>query len=233
VVQAALQAFLAAGELDDLAALRDAITTIDGDEAAALSAIVQAWSEPQAVANLLLYPELIPPPDRMPVLLRGLAAGADDYLALMAVVGLQRIAEEEIPVAVRPTVAGHLVRLVEQGRGPVAGRASLIIAAVAQDLDPAALLRLLAHPDPAVRHNLLVALLETFGLDRVVTTADAEVAAGRLGADAAAALREDLARAGLDPAAGVDDERVLDSPLGLPLLSYIPNYRDWTRPPVG
>jgi hypothetical protein len=227
-VQPVLTAFLAADELDVLSTLRDEITTIDRQEAAELSAVVQTWSDLQAVANLLFYPELIPRPDRLPSLVRGLASGDEGYLALAAVVGLQRVPEDEIPLAERLVIAEHLVRLVEHGPGPTPARASLTLADFAQDLQPAVLLRLLDHPDPVVRHNLVVALLSGFGLARVLATADAEVAAGDLSASAASTLRDSLVEAGLDPDdAFLDDDEVLASPLGLPLLSYIPNYADW------
>jgi hypothetical protein len=236
-VGAALQSFLAADELDELAALRGAITTVDGAEAAEVSRVVQAWSDRQAVANLLLHPRLIPSSDRLPAVLRGLAAKSDDYLALAAVVGLQRVEDDEIPIALRPTIAEQLVRLIEQGLSPTARRASLTIGDFAQDLGPALLVTMLGHADPEIRHNVLSALLAAFGVERVFATADAEVAAGRLSPDVATALRDSLVAAGLDPAASVDDEAVLDSPLGAPLLGYIPNYRDWPRwsaaPPAG
>jgi hypothetical protein len=233
-MQPPLQSFLLSEELDELASLRDEITSIDRAEAAELSRVVSAWSDPQAIANLLMYPELIPEPDRLPSLMRGLATGANDYLALAAVVGLQRIDDDEIPTGARADIARQLVLLIEQSSiAPTPARATLTIGPFAQDLDPATLLRLLDHPDPAVRHNLLSALLDSFGVARVVATADGEVAAGRLSPEIAMLLRESLRQAGLDPASSdIDDEQVLESPLAVPLLSYVPNYRDWP-PAVG
>jgi hypothetical protein len=229
-MQPALDAFVAAGELDHLATLRDEITTIDRQEAAELSGILHAWSDPQAIANLLLYPELIPAADRLPSLLRGLAADAHDYVALAATVGVQRIDEDEIPSELRGQISAQLVRLIEQGAGPIPSRAALSMASFAHDVDAGILLHLLDSPDPAVRHNLLLALLGSLGYDQVLAQADAEVGAGRLSAATAQALRASLLEAGLDPANGpVDDELVLESPLGLPLLSYIPNYPDWSK----
>ena len=240
-MQAALSSFLAAADLDELQAARQAIRTIDRQEAAALSGIVQAWSDTQAVANLLMYPEVMPAPHRLAALLHGLDETVNEYLVLAAVVGLQRIPDDDLPDEARPQIAARLAHLIRTRDDVIASRASVTISHYADDIDPEALLALIAHADDAVRHNLLVALLTLIDLKDIERLLETNVASGVLDQQAAARIREKFAQAGIDlQDAALNDEQLLGTALSLPVLTYIPNYDEWIgdgspagRPPTG
>src|SRR5436190_8108267 len=162
-MRAELQEFLAAEDLDALLAARMAITAIGKSEAAELSQIVANWTNPQAVANLLMYPEVIPAPDRLGAVLKGLNAADGEYAVLAAVVGLPRLGEEDVPEKDRSAIAARLVHLIQTGSGPIATRAAQTLATYVEYADLDELVSCLSHPDEAVRHNVLVAALQALG----------------------------------------------------------------------
>ena len=231
-MRAELQEFLAAEDLDALLAARMAITAIGKSEAAELSQIVANWTNPQAVANLLMYPEVIPAPDRLGAVLKGLNAADGEYAVLAAVVGLPRLGEEDVPEKDRSAIAARLVHLIQTGSGPIATRAAQTLATYVEYADLDELVSCLSHPDEAVRHNVLVAALQVLGPRDLMSAVQRLVGEGRLAPPIADQVAAQLTRAGIDPdAEDVDAEQLRRSRLGLPLLGHIPNLQDWPPGP--
>jgi hypothetical protein len=223
-VRPALERFLTASDLAELRAARVAISSIDGDEARALHAIVAAWRDEQAVANLLMYPELLPEDDRTPALAEGLSGVHGDYPVLAAAVGLAAwVAGDEDA----PAIAERLLALVDDPTTPlaIAVRAAVALGAYSEHVAPTDLVGALGHRHEAVRHNVLAAALTGWGAVETLDAVDAAAAAGLLADDVADQARRVLVDAGLSEL----DEPLDDGHLVEPLLVPIPDLVAWEQ----
>ena len=127
-MSAELAGFLAEGELDRLDAARQAVGEPSGEDAAAIGRTLREWADVQAVANLLMHPDLIGEELRVPSLRRGLAEQGHPYLALAAAVGLQRV---ELDPDERAAFAELLLeRHGARVGGAAGGRASVTLASL-------------------------------------------------------------------------------------------------------
>ena len=225
-MNAALRKFLDTRDLDELQAARQQISVMSRADRAALDSILSDWSRPQAVANLLMQPDVMPPGQRLPLLLKALEGGG--YWALAAVVGLQHLAADDLPDEARPVVAARLLALLRRSIGVVAQRASVTLAGFAADLTLADQIPALSHPDPLVRHNLLANLLLIAEPQEIRAALSAAVASGALDSAAQDSVLADLRQIGFigrpDPPAA---EVLHGNLLAAPSLTYIPNYDEW------
>jgi hypothetical protein len=219
-VNPALKKFLQTRELDQLAAARQQITVMDSADRAALEALLASGSRPQAVANLLMVPDVMPPGQRLGQLLKALDGSG--YWVLAALVGLQELDDEDLPHAERPALAARLLALIQNGTGLTAQRASVTLGRVAEYLSPSALAAALAHPDGIVRHNLLVALLSIAEPEEIRALAGGLDPAAR---DFALTRLRELGFTG--PPDPPTAEVLTGNMLALPQLAYIPNFDAW------
>jgi hypothetical protein len=145
-----IDALLSATDLDGLVTAVDALPT-DADTAR-IGGVVEAWTDSQGLANVLMYPSVIPSSHRVPAVLRGLRS--EGYLRLAATVGVGHLPPTELPDGVRRELLDALLDVVASDAGPAGVRASaevgpLLLADELELLDDLA-----AHPVDAVRHNL-------------------------------------------------------------------------------
>lgn len=145
-----IEVFLAATDLDDLADARESVGAPDVTGRAA--AAVESWSDVQAVANLLMYPAVLPEQLRIGALLRGLRGHG--YLCLAATVGVGDLSADDLPDAVRRELLDALLDVVAADAGPAGVRASAEVGPLLRADDLELLEDLAAHPVDAVRHNL-------------------------------------------------------------------------------
>lgn len=208
-----LAALLAEPELDRLADLADDAEAAAVADSAVIIGVLDDWANEQAIANLLMYPQLIPAPRRAASLLRGLR-DQRSYLRLAAAVGLGRTAAVDLPGLDAADALSALLGLIERDADVTASRAALGVAAVLHPSGAAAVLDVLVrHPAQSVRRNLEVALLDvldTSGLRAVVD-----------GSAAPETARAVLAGDGLDLARPADEQRLLS------LLAPVPNLDQW------
>lgn len=145
-----LDAFLGASDLDELAATYDVLPDrVDPDRVAA---VVAAWSPPQAVANLLMHPTVMPPERRVPAILRGLRD--EGYARLAASVGVGRLAATDLTEDGRRALLDALLDVVATDAGPAGVRAAAEIGPLVRAPDLPLVEELAEHPVPEVRHNL-------------------------------------------------------------------------------
>jgi len=229
-MQAELSAFLAAEDLDELLAARLQITSIDRAESAALSAIVQGWVDRQAVANLLMYPDVIPAPDRLPALLKALNDEETEYFVLAAVVGLQSLGEQDLPEGAGEAIATRLLELLHHPSPTIASRASVTLARYAPRVDVEDLLEALedTDADETVRHNLLVMALSEVSPGNLRGLVQAKIAEGSLAPEVGDYVDEKLAEAGVDANGNLAGAaELIDTDLGAAILAPIPNFNAW------
>lgn len=151
-----IDVFLTAIDLDELSDAGEALPRLPDDTGHAAAAI-ESWSDVQAVANLLMYPAVLPEQLRVDALLRGLRG--DGYLRLAATVGVGDLPADELPDDVRRELLDALLDVVASDAGPAGVRASAQVGPLLHTDDVELLEDLAAHPVDAVRHNLRQAAL--------------------------------------------------------------------------
>lgn len=213
--------------LTDLDELADAAAELPAEpssqDAASVQAVLRAWSPVQAVANLLMYPQLIDPGSRGPNLSRGLT-DEHPYLRLAAAVGVGQLWGKQRREVDRPGILAALLELIQRDGALTAERAALSVAAVLRPDDAAQVLAALArNPAPEVRRNLEAALLGVLDTDDIADLLDDAdpLASAALTATARAAARDVLA------ADGIDLDRPADEQRRMPVLARLPNLAEW------
>jgi len=218
-VHPALSRVLAAIDLDELAAAAGELTGTDDlgpDGEARIVETVAAWDDQQALANLLMYPQLIPPDFRAAAIERAL--GEAGYLRLAAVVGVDRIDRTELAEEHQRRLVRQLVELIAADRGLVAERGSVSIRTLLCTADAPDLVEVLLHPSEQVRHHLTQALFEVAGPAGVAALLDEP---GFVRPATRIAVRARLLADGVDLSDASDTQRF---PL---VLSPVPNLADW------
>lgn len=205
-----LQAFLEAGALDELSQLAADLPPLNAADRAAVTALLEKWDAPQAIANLLMYPHLIPEEIRKDALLRGLNEPMT-YNTLAAVVGLQSAvdgwAESE-----RAALVQRLVVITFSARSLIANRASLTLLNYIHREEADKLIFFLGAPEDVVRHNALLGLVRLFGIAETRAQIKAVATDSR--------FTQHGSEYGITHLDGVAEE-------DLPLLGYIPNLSDY------
>ena len=150
-----IAALLAAADLDDL---RAAVEALPADtDTARIGDVVDAWSDSQGLANVLMHPSVIPPSHRVPAVLRGLRS--EGYLRLAASVGVGHLAPTDLTDDVRRELLDALLDVVATDAAEAGVRASAEVGPLLRADEVELLDDLAAHPVDAVRHNLRQAAL--------------------------------------------------------------------------
>jgi hypothetical protein len=225
---AVMERFLAASDLDELAAAYDELPELDQasdidididiDIEAIVGAVLTSWVPSQALANLLMYPQVIAPPWRLSAIERALTDSTNTYLRLAAVVGMQQLDSAELPDQVRHRLTQALLDLIASGVGVVAERASITVMGLLRSTDAPEVVEVLLHPSPLVRQNLTQALLDLTGPAGVIALLDQP---GFVEPDVQRAVRAHLDTDGIDLTRPIDELR---RPL---ILSYVPSWAEW------
>jgi HEAT repeat protein len=215
-----LREFLHAGDLDELRGAYDELEPLSADDQVMVAQILAAWTDVQAVANLLMYPMLLDGQTRGDWLLRGLS-DPEPYLRLAAAVGVGQVlasawSEDEVALLVPA-----LVQLVADDNAVTASRAALSLVPLARPTDAPDLAAMLSHPDRGVRRNLECALLRSVGSEGLA----AILSGGFLDEQTAEAARRVLDADGVDLTKPAEEQR------RMPSAAYIPNCREWAAQP--
>jgi hypothetical protein len=168
------------------------------DSEAALSAL-DDWTDQQAVANILFYPDLLPPSQRLRFLKKALGETDFPYYTLAAIVGLQSIEREEIDrkSGEREEIKDRLFALIDHAdevmRGweadaegvhtldeVIADRASALLPAFSERADARRLAAWLGHAAECVRNNAFYTLVEFVGDEEARRVADEALASGKI-----------------------------------------------------
>lgn len=171
----------------------------------------------QAVANLLMYPDVIPVELRVDAALRAVSAESDGYLRIAGAVAISHLAELGFPDGSRAALLDALLDLIATDAGVAAVRASSAVGSFLDRDSVAEVVAVLTHPNRSVRRNLVTALSPFLdgdglgGLLRKMQTTDPDSVVG---------VPEQLAADGIN----------LDGPVSiLPVLPYLPDYREWAN----
>ena len=149
-----LDRLLTATDLDELMAAVDAVPPT---EDVRVADVVDAWTDVQAVANLLMVPFVIPASHRVPAVLRGLRS--DGYLRIAASVGVGHLSQVDLSDDVRRELLDALLDVVASDAAEAGVRASAELGPLLRADEVELLDDLAGHPVDAVRHNLAQAAL--------------------------------------------------------------------------
>ena len=210
-----LDDFLAAGDLDEVAALGERIAPLTPPDQERVAELALRGSG-QGRDNLLMHPGLLPPAVRLEALLRGLGEGATSYAALAAAVGLADLGPDDVPGPRRTEVVALLLDLVGADAGVLAARAAMALHLLLPPAEVVEVVPLLAHPSLAVRRALLAAVVSSVGAAGLQSLLGSP---GFVDPDAADAVLRRLQ----------DDGVHLDQDLAppLPLLLRLPDREEW------
>ena len=151
----AIETLLTATDLDDLMTAVEALPP--DTDTARIGGVVDAWTDSQGLANVLMYPFVIPSSHRVPAVLRGLRSRG--YLRLAASVGVGHLPPADLTDDVRRELLDALLDVVASDAGPAGVRASAELGPLLRADEVELLEDLAAHPVDAVRHNLAQAAL--------------------------------------------------------------------------
>jgi len=202
-----LKRFLQSDELDKTLQLARQATTDD----AMIRPILEQWNDTQAIANLLMHPKFIPDDLRKDTLMRGLNEPMN-YLTLAAIVGLQKHvddwAEDE-----RVVIVKRLQDIMFGAKRMISERASVTLLDYVQESEVDAILLFLGAPEDVVQHNVWVALTRLLEVDEILARVETAFEVNQ------------VTQVGYDFAQERAKEQRQDD---LPLLSYIPNLKDFS-----
>ena len=216
-----IQDFLAATDLDELAEAYDHIEQSGDprpDVEPLVSGLLTSWHESQALANLLMYPLVIPPEWRVASIERALTDTAHAYLRLAAVVGISQLDPVDLPDTVRHRLTQTLLDVIASDASVIGERASISVIGLLMTTDAPEVVEVLLHPSQLVRQNLTQALFRLTGPSGVQALLDEP---GFVEPATQLRVRRQLEDDGVDLTASMDDQR---RPL---ILSYLPNYAEW------
>lgn len=223
-----LRAFWATDELDEAQALCDELSgSLDVTDVQGIKERLRFWEDRQAIANLLMFPMLIPDSVRVESLLRGLHEQNMTYYILAAAVGLGKVEKEGFDDPQATMIGESLLKIIEQRQDIIAERASAALRPYVNVEHRRRLLALLEHPSAIVRHNCLAALLRLLPYTQRHTFFESALRDRLLSMSAFLEITDKLIKVEQD----TDDEadyrlNLLASGLTTPLLAYIPNLKD-------
>lgn len=216
-----LQRFLATSDLELLAIVRDGFDPrlLDMEDRLEIEAVLHDWDDIQAIANLLMYPELIAADERIAHVRRALV-DSHSYLQLAATVAIIEIDRAEFGEDTRFDLVQKLIDLIGSDRGVLADRASYAMVPLMHPTDGPEVVARLDHPSTTVRRNLTQGLLALVGPSGIKSLVDEP---GFVEPEVQAAIRVRLRDDGIDLTRPADDLRM---PL---ILSFLPGFGEWEQ----
>jgi hypothetical protein len=218
-MKTSFELFLESNELDDLLKLRSKITKLDSQEEKVALRILEAWSDQQAVANLLFHPSLIPASSRERFIFRGLEESYNEYFILASVVGCVGLSGAETSDEIRLKIKQRLIDCCRIRFDVIGERASVSLRSFLEKKDLLTLVPLLSSRNETIRRNIIGWIARNWD-DK-----------------SSASMSEEFKAAGLSwfqrrRASNAVRQLVAENstiPLGFrtaPLLSYIPNLKE-------
>jgi hypothetical protein len=222
-----LKRFLTTEDLDDLQTAHAALSNLDPSETQEILSILTVWTDTQAIANLLMHPDLIPESGRFSYLLKGLRESTTAYFALAATVGLQTLKAEAFSENERTQIIEQVLGLMKSGQEAIAGRASISIANYVEAKDAPMLLGMLDRNSDVIKHNILVAAIRAAGFKNIKMVIGEFLKSSNMSASTRQFLERGLAELDEIIQDGVVDQlEFLTNAFSAPILTYIPNLNE-------
>jgi hypothetical protein len=214
-----LKEVLEAEDLDGLLEARSKFRQLDEKDIKRVCSILQKWTCPQAVSNLLFHPFLIPADIRASCLLKGLRDKKNPYYTLASVVGLQGIDPTCFSEDERKVIRDSLISIIKNSNGILSARASLSVCDYLSLEDTPIMFELLNHPEETARHNILcwlIGIMDEKNPNEFVLLARNSNVPEDIKKETIEKFQEHLAK----------KETGESSSFSTPLYAYIPNLKD-------
>ena len=156
------EAFLRSDDLDELLKLRRQNVKLNEEEECTVLTVLEAWSDKQAVANLLFCPSLIPAANRERFVTKGLSDLENPYFVLATVVGVASLAGQTISNDFRLEIKKRLIGICNDYGDVVAERASVSLGDFLEKTDLIAVLPLILEKNNIVSQNILAWVVRTW-----------------------------------------------------------------------
>ena len=214
-----LRRFLATSDLEALARARADLDPgrFDIDDRLEIEAVLHDWDDLQAVANLLMYPELIAADERIAQVRRAVV-DEHPYLQLAGATAIIEIDRAEFGEDARYDLVQRLLAIIGADGGVLADRASYSVVALMHPTDGPEVVEHIDHSSVTVRRNLVQGLLGLVGPTGVKSLVEEP---GFVEPETQAAIRDRLRDDGVDLNRPADDLRL---PL---ILVYLPSLAEW------
>jgi hypothetical protein len=157
-----LKAFLHCTDLDDLLKAYGRLRKIRKRQQKCILEVLSAWDQPQSIANILFYPEIIPKDERFQCISKALTEKKQPYYKLAAIVGISNFEREAFSSDQRDTIIDLLFSILEHDKGLIADRTVLALWNLIDEHHIPKALRLLEHANENVRHNILAWLIRQY-----------------------------------------------------------------------
>ncbi len=219
-----LKGFLEAKDWDESVLKNRKIHIIRNEDESYIRFVIENWDTPQAIANLLFHPIMIPPDIRFETLMKGMESD-NIYFHLAAIVGAQRHHSLWFSEFERFRIKQKLHHFLCQTKGIRALRASLSYYNYASIMDTDSLIQAAEfHLNDKMRKNILAILIKIHGLDNI--RAILMIAQGE-GNNGAFILRAMLIIHAQKVKNAPERKRAfLSSSIATPTLAYIPNWEE-------
>ncbi|MBD2315541.1 hypothetical protein [Phormidium tenue] len=156
--------FLRAEDFDDLLEINSSLLDLSNADKKQIEEILQGWKPPQAIANLLMYPNLIPENSRLSSLFRALQSPEVDYYPLAAILGLEKVAPNSLSEETRSEVFEALLGCMETEVLIIVQRCTIALSQYQEAHELDRMSRWLNYPDDIVKHNILANLINGEGI---------------------------------------------------------------------
>lgn len=226
-----IEIFLTTCDLDELLDVRESVNDLSQEDQIYILNILQEWKNIQAIANLLMYPTLIPESERIGYILKGLREDKYKYLVLASVVGINELDIESLSPALSTEIVNQIIVTTKIETNIIAERASIFLANRLWhfgDSYKSQIVQLLDHSSDVVKHNILVALIPLVGLINIRHFLKRSHSHGLL-TEAGWLFAEQK----ISKISGFSKENIVDiknldlGMLSSPVLAYIPNLDDF------
>jgi len=226
-----IKTFLETRDLDDLLESRANISELDREDEAEILKILKEWTNIQTIANLLMYPNLIPESERINYVLKALQEANHKYLILASVVGINELDIESLTPILSTEIINQIIVIAKIEMDIIAERASIFLATRLWhfgDSYKSQIVQLLDHSSDVVKHNILVALIPLVGLKNIRPFLKRSVGHGLLTEAGQLFAEQKISRiSGFSKDNIVDMKQLNLGILSIPLLAYIPNLDDF------
>jgi hypothetical protein len=184
--------------MDDLLRARMTLGAVSAKDSEAALAVLDEWTDQQAVANVLFYPDMLPRQQGARFLLKALNETDFPYYTLAAIVGLQSVEQDELgqQPGTREEIKDRLFALIDRADEVMRGwetdegvrtldevigdRASALLPTFAERADARRLAAWLGHAAECVRNNAYYTLVELVGDEEARRVADEALASGKV-----------------------------------------------------
>lgn len=153
--------FLEIDNVNDLRRERESLSQLTDDDYFVINNVIEKWDDRQAIANILLFPDIIEKSDRWNTIQKGLESYSEPYYILTAVCGIKRV-KSNIPSQYREKYIAQLLRFCDTKTQTLAIQSSITLTHLLHQDEHYLLPQAYPVFNDIVNDNILVFLVENY-----------------------------------------------------------------------